>query len=61
MADWYCFKDKVKMLDTKVTLKYLQLVQDVPGLKCPVCGTAYLTEYVSRTIVKSLEEAIEMK
>ena len=61
MADWYCFKDKVKMVETKVTLKYMQLVQDVPGLKCPECGTAYLTEYISRTVVRSLEEAIEMK
>ena len=61
MTEWYCFKDKVQMLDTKVTLKYMQMVQDVPGIKCPECGTAYLSEKTVRTIVKAAEELIEEK
>jgi hypothetical protein len=61
MTEWYCFKDKVKMLDSQVTLKYMQLVQDVPGMRCPECGTAYLTEKVVRTVVKAAEDYIEEK
>ena len=61
MADWYCFKDKVKMVETKVTLKYMQLVQDVPGLKCPECGVAYLTEDIVISVVKAAEDLLEEK
>ncbi len=61
MADWYCFKDKVKMKDAEVTLTYMQLIQSVPGLKCPVCGTEYLTEQVVTTIVQSAEDILEEK
>jgi hypothetical protein len=61
MADWYCFKDKVKMTDAEVVLSYMQLTQGVPGLKCPVCGVEYLTERVVMTIVMAAEEALEQK
>jgi hypothetical protein len=61
MADWYCFKDKVKMKSTEVALKYLQLVQYVPGLKCPQCGVAYLTEETVTTIVQAAQDAIDEK
>ena len=61
MADWYCFKDKVKMQDLEVTLSYMQLIQDVPGMKCPVCGTEYLTERVVTTIVQAAEDVLEEK
>ncbi len=58
MADWYCFKDKVKMLETQVTLSYMQLSQQIPGLRCPVCGECYLTEEVVLTTVKEAEDMI---
>ena len=61
MAEWYCFKDKAKMSDAQVPLRYMQIVQNVPGLKCPECGVVYLTEYVVRTIVKTAEEYLEGK
>jgi methionyl-tRNA synthetase len=61
MTEWYCYKDKVKMVDSQVSLKYMQMVQDIPGFKCPECGTAYLTEKVVRTVVRSLEELFEEK
>ena len=61
MTEWYCNIDKVKMLSTEVALKYLQLKQFVPGLKCPQCGVAYLTEDVVMTIVKAGEDALEEK
>jgi hypothetical protein len=61
MPEWYCFKDKVKMENTNVALQYMQLVQRIPGLKCPVCGTIYLTEYVVRTVVRTAEELLEGK
>jgi hypothetical protein len=58
MNDWYCFKDKVKMLETDVKLSYMQLSQRVPGLKCPVCGECYLTEETVMTTVKDAEDMI---
>lgn len=61
MTEWYCFKDKVPMLSTEVELTYMQLVQAVPGLKCPQCGVAYLTEDIVMTIVKAAEDALEEK
>jgi hypothetical protein len=61
MTDWYCYKDKVKMASTDVALKYMQLVQYVSGLKCPECGTAYLTEDIVMTVVKAAEDALEEK
>jgi hypothetical protein len=61
MTEWYCFKDKIKMVDTPVTLKYMQLTQSVPGLKCPECGVEYLTEQTVRTVVRAAEEILEEK
>lgn len=61
MTEWYCYKDKVKMRSTDVALKYMQMVQYVPGLKCPVCGAAYLTEDIVMSTVKAAEELLEEK
>jgi hypothetical protein len=58
MADWYCYKDKVQMLETDVKLSYMQLSQLIPGLKCPVCGECYLTEEIVTTTVKEAEDLI---
>ena len=61
MPNWYCYKDKVKMQDAEVTLTYMQLSQNVPGLKCPKCGVEYLTERVVLGIVRAAEQALEQK
>lgn len=61
MTEWYCYKDKVKMLDADIAMRYMQLVQFVPGLKCPECGVAYLTENVVLTTVKAAEDLLEEK
>jgi len=61
MADWYCYKDKVKMEQCEVALNYLVVNQFFPGLKCPKCGTQYLTEEVVMTIVQAAESALEEK
>jgi hypothetical protein len=61
MSDWYCYKDKVKMVEAEVFLSYMQLSQAVPGLKCPECDVRYLTEKTVMTIVKAAEDAIEQK
>jgi hypothetical protein len=61
MTEWYCHKDKVKMLSADVAMTYMRLVQTVPGIKCPVCGVAYLTEDVVMTTVKAAEDALEEK
>ena len=61
MADWYCFQDKEKMIEDKVTLSYMMLTQRVPGLRCPVCGVEYLTEKFVMTTVKEAESILEGK
>jgi hypothetical protein len=49
------------MKATRVTLRYMQLAQDVPGLKCPECGVAYLTEDIVMSTVKAAEDMLEQK
>jgi YgiT-type zinc finger domain-containing protein len=61
MTEWYCFKDKVKMQETDVELSYMKLIQRVPGLKCPKCGTEYLTEKTVMTTVQGYENLLEAK
>jgi hypothetical protein len=61
MTEWYCFKDKVKMRETEVTLSYMNLTQQVAGLKCPKCGAEYLTEKVVMTTVQGAESIFEGK
>ncbi len=61
MTEWHCFKDKVPMERTQVKMRYLDLVQHVPGLKCPVCGTAYLTEDIVIGVVREAEQLLEEK
>jgi hypothetical protein len=61
MTEWYCNKDKVKMRSTEIAMKYMQMVQYVPGIKCPQCGVAYLTEDVVMTVVKAAQDALEEK
>ena len=58
MAKWYCFKDKVQMLETEVEMSFMQLSQRIPGLRCPVCGECYLTEEIVMTTVKDAENLI---
>ena len=61
MADWHCFTDKAKMAEAELTLRYMQLTQHVPGLKCPRCGVEYLTENVVMTTVTAVEDALDQK
>jgi hypothetical protein len=61
MSDWYCFKDKVKMVEADVNLKYMFLTQEMPGLKCPKCGVEYLTEQIVMTALQDAEATIEGK
>ena len=61
MVEWYCYKDKVKMEDVYLALRYLSLTQQVPGIRCPKCGTGYLLEETVMTTVKDAETVIEEK
>ena len=61
MIEWYCYKDKVKMREAELTLTYLELTQRVRGLRCPKCGTSYLTENMVMTNVHEAELMIEQK
>ena len=49
------------MVGAQLLLSYMMLTQRVPGLKCPVCGTEYLTEEFVMTVVKDAESALEGK
>ncbi len=61
MDEWYCFKDKEKLVAAQLLLSYMMLTQRVPGMKCPVCGTEYLTENFVMTVVKDAESLLEGK
>ena len=61
MTDWHCHKHKVQMVETDIPLRYMKMVQYIPGLKCPVGGESYLTEDVVMTIVRAAEEILEEK
>ena len=61
MPDWYCFVDKVKMVEAQLTLTYMMLTQRAHGLRCPVCGVEYLTEKVATTTVRDAESVLEGK
>jgi hypothetical protein len=60
--EWYCFKDKEKMEEGEVHLKYKDL--DLPGafgVKCPKCGVEYLLEEFVLTQVNEGEKMLEAK
>jgi hypothetical protein len=61
MDEWHCFKDKVKMEEASVALSYMQIKQNVPGLKCPVCGVEYITEKIATGVVANAESLFETK
>ena len=61
MNQWFCFKCKEKMTEADVLGTYMEVTQIIKGLKCPKCGTAYLTEEVAVEVVGKGEEEIEAK
>ncbi len=61
MEEWYCFQCKEKMVEKDVETRYLQILQYVPGLKCPKCGVPYLTEEIAVETVTKGEETIDAK
>ena len=61
MEHWHCFKCNEKMEESAVRMTYLKIGRRVPGLKCPKCGAAYLTEQIVEETVSKGEEQIESK
>ena len=61
MDKWYCNKCKEEMVEADVEAMYLDIIRFVRGLKCPKCGTAYLTEKTVVEVVGKGEEDIEAK
>lgn len=57
MKEWYCFKDKVKMVEGDVWLSYLETTTPIEGIKCPKCGAAYIPE---ETVLEKVAEAEKM-
>jgi len=61
MDEWYCFKCKEMMKEEDILMVFMDISRFQPGLKCPKCGVAYMTE---KTVVEVLvpgEEEIESK
>lgn len=61
MAQWYCLKDKEKMVETDVMIYYLDIVNAIEGIKCPKCGAAYLLEETAVGKVSEAEKMLENK
>lgn len=62
MEQWYCFKDKVAMVEGKAILEYLDVTNSVDGgIKCPKCGTIYVLEKTVLEKVNKAEEMLESK
>lgn len=61
MEEWYCFKCKDKMTKADIQSTFLEISRSIEGLKCPKCGTAYLTEKTVIEEVTTAEEDMEAK
>ncbi len=61
MEQWYCFKDKVPMVEQELIMDYLQTSNVIDGIKCPKCGVAYLLEQTVAEKVIIAEKMLESK
>ena len=57
---WCCNVDRVEMVEAEIRVKYLGLSERTKGLKCPKCGTSYLTEETADEVSAS-ETQLEAK
>jgi hypothetical protein len=49
------------MEEKELTAMYMEIIRFIPGLQCPGCGAAYLTEKTVVEVVSKGEEEIEAK
>ena len=61
MADWYCSKCKEKMEEAEIELVYMEIDGKQVGLRCPKCGTSYITEEIAVDKMARNEKMIEEK
>ncbi len=66
LMDWYCFKDKVKMVDADIQLTYkmtpeYQRPSYQKGKKCPVCGLSFFLEDLVVGRIATAEKSLEGK
>lgn len=61
MEDWYCFKCKEKMEQTTIKVFYMEFDSMIDGLKCPKCGSSYVTEKVATGELSEGEQLLEGK
>jgi hypothetical protein len=59
--EWYCFKDKVKMVDSNLRMKYLKVTATTVGMKCPKCGISFIREAIVVGRIAKAEQMIEKK
>ena len=66
LMDWYCFKDKVKMVDADIQLAYAvnperHINSTQKGIKCPVCGVSFFREKFVVGRLATAEKMVEGK
>ena len=61
MGQWYCFECNERMIEDDVWMTYMDITRALPGLKCPKCGTGYLTEETVVGTINPGEELLEDK
>ena len=59
--EWYCFKDKVKMVDSNLRMAYLKKTSTIVGMKCPKCGISFIREEIVVGRIAKAEQMIEKK
>ena len=57
MAQWYCYQCQEEMVEDIVELEFQRLKGSVEGIKCPKCGTQYLSE---ETVLEKVLRAEKM-
>ena len=61
MAEWHCFKCKVKVETATIDMLYMDIQARQDGVRCPKCGAKYILEDVALEKVARAEKMIEQK
>ncbi len=61
MTEWFCFKDKEKMVEKNIDVSYLGITRPILGIACPKCKVAYIEKDIATTTLKTGEAIMEKK
>jgi hypothetical protein len=64
--EWYCFKDKVEMVEADINLVYAvnkdyNRDYTFKGIRCPVCGISFVREDLALNRLATAESMYEKK